>query len=137
MAAWPRVATALTMRRSVRSTQTLVIFAIRTRRVPFLRSRPSLTLLIAALGVVAVGVAIPYSPLAALLGFQALPIGFFIALTGMVIAYLVLIEFSKSLFFAHHIGRPPSTRLRGHAHRVARTARRFSSAGPLKTARQS
>ncbi|WP_288027209.1 HAD-IC family P-type ATPase, partial [Arthrobacter sp.] len=38
------------------ATQTLIIFAIRTRRVPFLRSRPSAGLLWASLGVVAAGV---------------------------------------------------------------------------------
>jgi P-type Mg2+ transporter len=114
------------------ATQSLVIFAIRTRRVPFLRSRPSVALLAAALSVVAVGIAIPYCPLAPLLGFQALPIGFFAALTGMVIAYLVLIEFAKKLFFAHHTGRPPTARLRGHPHRIARRASRFSYPGPLK-----
>ncbi|BAS12527.1 magnesium-transporting ATPase, P-type 1 [Arthrobacter sp. Hiyo8] len=37
------------------ATQTLIIFAIRTRRVPFLRSRPSAGLLTASLGVVAAG----------------------------------------------------------------------------------
>ena len=41
------------------ATQTLVIFAIRTRRIPFFRSRPSLPLTLAALAVVAVGAALP------------------------------------------------------------------------------
>jgi P-type Mg2+ transporter len=34
------------------ATQTLVIFIIRTRRVPFFRSRPSVPMLLAALAVV-------------------------------------------------------------------------------------
>ena len=46
------------------ATQTLVIFAIRTRRVPFLRSRPSVPLTVATLAVVATGVVLPFSPLA-------------------------------------------------------------------------
>ncbi|MDX6353670.1 MAG: P-type Mg2+ transporter, partial [Streptomyces sp.] len=37
------------------ATQTLVIFAIRTRRIPFLRSRPSRPLVLAAFGAVLVG----------------------------------------------------------------------------------
>ena len=37
------------------ATQTLVIVAIRTRRIPFFRSRPSVPLLLAALAVVTVG----------------------------------------------------------------------------------
>ena len=68
------------------ATQTLVIFAIRTRRIPFSRSRPSLPLVIAALAVVAVGTVLPFTPLAPLLGFQPLPAAFFAALAGMVIA---------------------------------------------------
>ena len=46
------------------ATQTLIIFAIRTRRVPFVRSRPGLVLTLAAFAVVVVGVALTVSPLA-------------------------------------------------------------------------
>jgi Mg2+-importing ATPase len=55
------------------ATQTLVIFAIRTRRIPFFHSRPSVPLLLAALAVVAVGAVLPASPFGAMLGFQPLP----------------------------------------------------------------
>jgi Mg2+-importing ATPase len=81
------------------ATQTLVIFVIRTRRVPFFRSRPSRTLVLAALGVVAVGAAIPMSPLADLLGFEPLPATFFAALVVLVVAYLALAECGKAWFF--------------------------------------
>ncbi|MEU0519276.1 HAD-IC family P-type ATPase [Streptosporangium sp. NPDC006007] len=113
------------------ATQTLIIFAIRTRRVPFLRSRPSRPLLIAVLSVVTVGVLLPLSPLAPELGFTALPLAFFLALAGMVVAYLVLIEFAKKTFFAEAGGRLPVIRRRGHLHRVQRRASRFSHPGPL------
>src|SRR5207249_2435472 len=46
------------------ATQTLIVFAIRTHRVPFLRSRPSRPLLISVTAVVLVGILIPQSPLA-------------------------------------------------------------------------
>jgi P-type Mg2+ transporter len=114
------------------ATQTLVIFAIRTRRVPFLRSRPSLALLLAALVVVAVGAVLPFSPLSHVLGFQPLPIGFFAALAATVVAYLVLIEFAKRLFFANPSGRLPSLRRRGIDHHIHRRASRFSYPGPLQ-----
>ena len=55
------------------ATQTLIIFAIRTRRTPFFRSRPSVGLTLASFTVVAVGVWLPYSPLSGLLGFTPLP----------------------------------------------------------------
>ena len=54
------------------ATQTLIIFAIRTRRVPFFRSRPGLVLTLAAFAVVAVGVTLTVSPLAHQLGFTTL-----------------------------------------------------------------
>ena len=51
------------------------------------------------LGVVAVGIAIPYSPLAHLLGFQPLPLLFLLILSGMTVTYLALVELGKTLFF--------------------------------------
>jgi Mg2+-importing ATPase len=113
------------------ATQTLVIFAIRTRRVPFLRSRPSLPLVLAASGAVLIGITLPLSPLAHLLGFQPLPIGFFAALGGMVIAYLGLIEIAKRIFFANPAGRLPTLRHRSRTHHLQRRASRFSYPGPI------
>ena len=55
------------------ATQTLVIFAIRTRRIPFFRSHPSLPLTLAALGVVTVGAVLPATPLAPHAGLPAAP----------------------------------------------------------------
>jgi Mg2+-importing ATPase len=81
------------------ATQTLVIFAIRTRRVPFFRSHPSLPITLAALGVAAVGAVLPATPLARTLGFAPLPGLFFVVLLAMVVGYLVLIEIGKSWFF--------------------------------------
>jgi Mg2+-importing ATPase len=112
------------------ATQTLVIFAIRTRRVPFLRSRPSMPLLTAALGVVVVGGALPLSPLSGALGFRALPIGFFVTLAALVVTYLILIELAKRVFFAER-SVSPARRRRGAGHRLHRRASRFTHSGPL------
>jgi Mg2+-importing ATPase len=81
------------------ATQSLVVFLIRTRRVPFFRSRPSRPLFATTLAVVAVGIAIPYSPLAHVLGFQPLPLLFLVILGGMTLTYLGLVELGKTLFF--------------------------------------
>jgi Mg2+-importing ATPase len=109
------------------ATQTLIIFAIRTRRVPFVRSRPSMPLLLSVLGVVAVGMLLPGTPLAGTLGFQALPGPFFAVLVAMIGAYLLLIEVAKRWFFRTpaEVGgrRPPRSR----ASRVRRRASRFST----------
>jgi P-type Mg2+ transporter len=88
------------------TTQTLVIFVIRTRRVPFFKSRPSTPLLSATLACAAVGVALPYiGPFARLFGFQALPLSFLAVLAGMIVTYLALAQFGVALFFKPQGGR--------------------------------
>ncbi len=108
------------------ATQTLIIFAIRTRRVPFLRSRPSAGLLWASLGVVAVGIYLPLSPLGALLGFDPLPVPFFLALLAMTVVYLVLVECAKRWFFSRPVQQSTTVRRRGQVHHIHRRAARFS-----------
>jgi len=118
------------------ATQTLIIFAIRTRRIPFFRSRPGGVLTAATLSVIALGVVLTISPLAPALGFAALPWQFFGALALFVLAYLVLVEITKAVFYAEPI-RPPGSprRTRGLEHRIHRRAARFSHAGPLPAPR--
>jgi len=119
------------------ATQTLVIFAIRTRQIPFFRSRPSRPLLLAALAVVLVGAFLPASPLAATLGFRSLPLAFYSALAAMAICYLALIEFGKRLFYrsaaVHLATQAPAVTPRPHPRRrhVRRRAARFSTAARL------
>jgi Mg2+-importing ATPase len=112
-----------------------VIFAIRTRRVPFFRSHPSWPLIVAALGVVAVGAVLPTTPLAHALGFTPLPVTFFAALVGMVVGYLVLIEGGKRIFYrtARTPQAPPAHDNR-HRHLRRRIAR-FSSRAPVSVLR--
>jgi P-type Mg2+ transporter len=114
------------------ATQTLIIFAIRTRRVPFFRSRASVPLTITSLTVVAVGVLITISPLARPLGFTALPLQFFGALAGFVVVYLILVELTKKWFYAEQIREAVQPRrTRGREHRIHRRAARFSHAGVI------
>ncbi len=82
------------------ATQTLVIFVIRTRRVPFFRSRPSVAMVVTPIACATLGALLPFSPFARVLGFTALPITFFLILLGMISAYLVLIECAKTLFYS-------------------------------------
>ncbi len=108
------------------ATQTLIIFAIRTRMVPFFRSRPSTLLAITSLTVVAIGAVLTISPLAHTLGFRPLPWQFFAVLGTFVVTYLALVELAKVMFYAepmHPVGQPRRTR--GRAHRIRRRAARF------------
>lgn len=114
------------------ATQTLVIFAIRTRRIPFFRSRPSFPLVLAALLVVVVGAVLPATPLAQALGFQPLPVAFFAAVAGMVVGYLFLIEGGKRIFYgvaAKSDDSPAADPRRPH-HHLRRRAAYFSTSDP-------
>ena len=62
---------------------TLVIYVIRTRRIPFFKSRPSLPMLLVPTGAALVGAILPYTGLAHLLVFTPLPATFFLLLFGM------------------------------------------------------
>ena len=81
------------------ATQTLVVYVIRTRRVPFFKSRPSVTMILLPTGAALVGALLPYTGLAHLFGFSVLPTKFFLLLFGMVVVYLVLVEVAKLWFF--------------------------------------
>jgi P-type Mg2+ transporter len=109
------------------ATQTLVIFVIRTRRVPFFKSRPSRPLLIASLTTAVVGAVLPVSPLAHFLGFGHLSALFYLAVVLMVAAYVALAELVKQRFFYSH-GRPrPVAALRDERERrIHRRAFRWS-----------
>jgi Mg2+-importing ATPase len=81
------------------STQTLVLFVIRTTGNP-LKSRPSTPLAITTILIVVMGVLLPYSRLALILGFTKLPTTFFIFLAISTLTYLLLVELAKRLLFA-------------------------------------
>jgi len=115
------------------ATQTLVIFVIRTRRSPFWRSRPGRLITVAALAVVAIGAALPFTAVGGDLGFVALPARFFAVLMLMVVAYLTLVELGKREFYAH-IEAGPHAVATGRSHhdrRVSRRAAAFSHKGTL------
>jgi Mg2+-importing ATPase len=76
------------------ATQTLVLFIIRTAGNPF-RSRPSVPLVITTLLMVAIGIVLPFSPLAGALGFTPLPALYFLFLAAMTVTYLLLVELVK------------------------------------------
>ena len=107
------------------ATQTLVVYVIRTRRVPFFTSRPSLPMLLVPTGAALVGAVLPYTGLATLLGFTPLPTKFFLLLFAMVAAYLLLVEVAKTRFYrAPHAGTTgtttsPEARLERHRRRRA------------------
>jgi Mg2+-importing ATPase len=83
------------------ATQTLVLFVIRTRKRPW-KSRPSLPLSVTTLVIVLVGLILPVSPLARILGFTPLPPAYFLFLVAATATYLSLVEIAKERLFRRH-----------------------------------
>lgn len=79
-------------------TQVLVIFFLRTPDNPF-RSRPHPLLWMTALLIVAIAIALPYSPLGPLLGFIKLPPPFFAVLVLISAGYFACIERIKRWYY--------------------------------------
>lgn len=80
-------------------TQTLIIFVIRTRIVPFYKSRPSGLLLASTLVIVAIACILPFTVIGSVFGFVHPPVSFFAVLAGLVIGYLILVEVTKKWFY--------------------------------------
>ncbi len=76
------------------ATQTLVLFVIRTMGSPW-RSLPSRALTLTTLAIVAIGAALPVTPLAGVLGFTPLPPAYLAFLVGATVTYLCLVELAK------------------------------------------
>ncbi len=85
------------------ATELAVLFVLRTRR-PFFRSRPSLLLLGASVLLGLVTLAIPYSPLAPLLGLAGPPLALLGSLALITVAYVIANEIVKVPFYRRLTG---------------------------------
>ena len=85
------------------ATQTLVIYVIRTRKIPFLQSRPSKLLLATTLGTVGLGLILTFKGIGFIFGFEPLPLVALLAIFAMVLIYLFLVEMVKQRFYKRNI----------------------------------
>ena len=76
-------------------TQTLIIHVIRTNKIPFLQSRASWSLTVTTLSIMALGMWLPYSPLASALGFSHLPRMYWPILMCTLLSYVGLTQIIK------------------------------------------
>jgi Mg2+-importing ATPase len=79
-------------------TQTLIVHIIRTAKIPLLQSMPALPTLFVTLAIMAIGIYIPFSPIAAALGFVPLPASYFPWLALILSSYCVLTQLMKAWF---------------------------------------
>ncbi|MCE9888340.1 magnesium-translocating P-type ATPase [Kluyvera intermedia] len=78
--------------------QTLIVHMIRTRRIPFVQSRAAWPLFAMTLVVMAVGIALPFSPLASYLQLQPLPLSYFPWLVAILVGYMTFTQMVKGFF---------------------------------------
>ncbi len=82
--------------------QVLVVQVLRTRRLPFVGSRPGAVLAATSLGAIVLALLLVASPLAPLLGFVALPAAYFAALAALLCGYLLLAQWLKGRYAARY-----------------------------------
>jgi len=76
----------------------VIVLVIRTRG-PFYKSRPGKYLMIATACVAAAAVAIPYTPIAGLLGFMPISPLILLAIGGIAAVYVLITEIAKKFFY--------------------------------------
>jgi Mg2+-importing ATPase len=77
-------------------TQTLIIHIIRTNKIPFIQSMPSVPLILTSGIIMAVGMWLPYSGLASSLGFTELPVLYWPILLLTLLCYVGLTQVIKA-----------------------------------------
>jgi len=85
-------------------TQTLVIFVIRTRTIPFFKSRPNKWLTINIVGLLLVAIILPYTVLGKVFKLIPLPASFLLITVGFIAVYLFLVEMMKIWFYRKFAG---------------------------------
>jgi P-type Mg2+ transporter len=83
-------------------TQTLIVHLIRTPRLPLLQSRASPTLTGLTMAIMAFGLWLPMGPLAGYFKLQALPLGFYPWLAGILLGYALLVTLMKRVYIRRH-----------------------------------
>ncbi len=84
------------------ATQVFVIYIIRTRKIPFLQSRPSGWVLSTTLLAVMAAFIVPFLPLATYFNFLPLPFKTLGSIILLVAVYLVIVQIVKQRFYRRH-----------------------------------
>ncbi|GHN02682.1 magnesium-translocating P-type ATPase [Cytophagales bacterium WSM2-2] len=81
------------------TTQTLVIFFIRTRKIPFMQSNASVPVIVSSIACLLLAWAIPFSPLSHYLNMTTLSANMLTVIIALVFVYLVIVELAKRIFY--------------------------------------
>ncbi|HSW89434.1 MAG TPA: magnesium-translocating P-type ATPase [Patescibacteria group bacterium] len=79
--------------------QVCIIFVIRTKRIPFWKSKPSGTLIASSLLVAAIALLLPLTPIGTFFMFHAPKLISYAAIGGIIFLYMLMVETAKYFFF--------------------------------------
>jgi len=71
-------------------TQVLIIYIIRTNKIPFIESRPSMPVVLTTLLVIITGLSLTLLPIGRFFGFEPLPVYYLTAIFGIVLTYILV-----------------------------------------------
>jgi len=78
--------------------QTVIVHIIRTKKIPFLQSRPSLIMVFSTLAITIIGLIIPYTKFGSYVGLVPLPSIYLWCLLVIMIAYMLITEVVKRIY---------------------------------------
>jgi Mg2+-importing ATPase len=79
------------------ATQIFVLYVLRTMRVPFLQSRPSMALFINTMAMVAIAWGMPFIRFGSYFSFARMPLHLVGILAGIIVAYLLTVYFGQRI----------------------------------------
>ncbi|AIY41145.1 Mg(2+) transport ATPase [Collimonas arenae] len=82
--------------------QTLVVHMLRTRKIPFIQSTAALPVLLSTTIAIGIGCYLPFSPLAASIGFVSLDKSYFLWLILTMVGYMILAQTVKTIYIRRY-----------------------------------
>ncbi|NTU98518.1 magnesium-translocating P-type ATPase, partial [Candidatus Falkowbacteria bacterium] len=92
------------------ATQVFVVYIIRTKKLPFVQSRPSRALLLSTIAVVAIAWGAQYTILGEWMQLARLRFDIMLVIASYVLVYLGLVEVAKRIFYYFHFRKKATTR---------------------------
>lgn len=83
-------------------TQTFVLYALRTPKLPFIQSSPSFIMTTLTLLGMVIGTSLPFTPIGHEIGLTALPASYFFWVAATVIAYIMLVTLVKRFYIERY-----------------------------------
>ena len=80
--------------------QTLIVHMIRTRKVPFVQSVASWSVMLMTFAIMAIGICIPFTSFGTSIGLTPLPLSYFPWLIGILLSYCVLTQWLKMKYIS-------------------------------------